>query len=174
MTKAIIRPDFYTDRIAVVDLFKALSPYSIIPDLYDVIGDQRIFFNLLRMMAGLEFKFPPLETIQNLLVAVDVILSIAANPDETIDDVVLTLSQDYGLLPKDILSIYLRARAIVGGGVDSQKDEFSKAVSRMMNQRYKGDGAVERKLKKLLREEETKSKYNIFSNTDPIAVDNSF
>jgi hypothetical protein len=135
MERVIRRPDFYKDQDAIVSLFKSLCPFTVIPDIYQAVGDGRVFFNLIRTLAGLTVKFPALETIQNMLIAIDIVLSVTLSDNADLSSVVQELSCDYGLLPVDILMIYSRARNIILDGAEFQREAFMSAVNALMTER---------------------------------------
>ncbi len=163
MPKEITRPDFYKEQEAIIDLFQALCPMTVMSELYEVIGNSRIFFNVIRTFAGTKIKFPSLEHIQNILIAIDVILSVTVNPEKDLKDVVETLANDYGLLPADIFAIYDKGRRIVKRGRSQQQGVFSQAINNILVEKSK-ENKNERKAKLMLADEKRRRLYDVFAD----------
>ena len=160
MAREVKRPDFYRDQESIISLLKSLCPYNIMPDLFDALGDIRIFFNVMRLLAGTTVTFPPLETIQTLLIAIDIILTLTENGPDNVDWAVRELSKDYGILPRDVYTIYVQARDLVTGGIDTQRDAFVGAVNMLITKRgtnYEFESVIRRQA----RREERRSRKNV-------------
>ena len=159
------RPDLFSDSEAIGEVLQAFCSDNIIPEIYDIIKNPRLFFSLLQSLAGVTVRFPPLEHLQSLLIAVDVVLTVSANEVEQMEEVVHLLSKDYGILPRDIVLIYEKARKLIWNAVDVQKDTFIGAINKIVTDRDT-DVEMEEAIRKSLSDERRRMRSNVFHIID--------